>query len=126
MPTANDNHPVDDLLARWKTAFDAHRTDDLTALFTPDALFQGFGPEVLRGKEAVRAYYAAVPEVRVADVSVLGTFAFGAETAGGFADVVFHDPDGWRAPAHLSVVLQLTDEGWRIRQYHASKVDLGH
>jgi len=53
-----------DVLARWKTAFDGHRPADMAELFTPDALFQGFGPEVVGGRDGFRAYYEAVAPVR--------------------------------------------------------------
>ena len=56
--------PMHDVLDRWKTAFDGHETDVLAGLFTPDALFQGFGPAVISGRPAIRACYDAVPDNR--------------------------------------------------------------
>lgn len=116
-----------EVLDRWTAAFNSHRMDEITDLFTADALFQGFGPEVLSGQKAVRGYYEAVPEYRGADdVSVLDSYEIGDQVAGGFADVTFRDPSGWNARVHLSLVLQHSDDGWRIRQYHVSRVSDEH
>jgi uncharacterized protein (TIGR02246 family) len=115
-----------EVVDRWKTAFDGHRGDDMADLFTSDALFQGFGPEPVAGREAVRAYYAAVPDDRTADVTVLHSYAIGAQVAGGFAHVTFRDPHGWAAPVHLSLVLRFDEGAWRIRQYHVSRISPEH
>ncbi|MEZ0072082.1 SgcJ/EcaC family oxidoreductase [Planotetraspora sp. GP83] len=116
------SNPMEDVLDRWKAAFDGHQVDAMADLFTPGALFQGFGPEVVSGRDAVRAYYEAVPDDRSADVTLLHTYTIGQEAAGGFADVTFRDPAGWEAAVHLSLVLQLREGAWRIRQYHVSRV----
>ncbi|MFC4114395.1 YybH family protein [Nonomuraea zeae] len=118
--------PMREILSRWKAAFDGHQVDTMADLFTPDALFQGFGPEVVAGRDAVRAYYEAVPGDRTADVTVVSTYTIGEEVAGGFADVTFRDPKGWQAPVHLSLVLRRDPDAWRIRQYHVSRVSAGH
>jgi uncharacterized protein (TIGR02246 family) len=118
--------PMPDILGRWKIAFDAHQTDVMANLFTSDAVFQGFGPTVISGREAVRHYYDAVPDDRSADVTVLHTYTIGSEVAGGFADVTFSDPAGWEAAVLLSLVLQRTRGHWLIRQYHVSQVMTEH
>ncbi|MFD4718950.1 SgcJ/EcaC family oxidoreductase [Streptomyces sp. NPDC087659] len=117
------NHPMPEILRRWKAAFDGHRPDDMADLFTADALFQGFGPTVLTGRDAVRGYYEAVPPGRTARATVLHTYTIGEQVAGGFADVTFGDADGWEARVHLSLVLRRDEGRWRIRQYHVSRVD---
>jgi uncharacterized protein (TIGR02246 family) len=118
--------PMEDILSRWKIAFDGHQTDVMAGLFTPDALFQGFGPTVISGREAVREYYDAVPDGRTADVTILHTYTIGEDMAGGFADVTFSDPAGWEAAVHLSLVLQDVEGNWSIRQYHVSQVMTEH
>ncbi|MFC4019065.1 YybH family protein [Micromonospora sp. GCM10011542] len=118
--------PLEDVLDRWKAAFDGHRVQAMADLFTPDALFQGFGPEVMVGRDAVRDYYEAVPDNRNAEVTLLHSYTIGREVAGGFADVTFRDPTGWEAPVHLSLVLQLSEGTWRIRQYHVSRISGEH
>jgi uncharacterized protein (TIGR02246 family) len=120
------NDPMRQILPLWKAAFDGHDPDAMAELFTHDALFQGFGPEVTTGREAVRAYYAAVPDKRFAVVTVVDTYVIGEDVAGGFADVTFSDPDGWEVPVHLSLVLVRDGDTWRIRQYHVSRVSTEH
>ncbi|MGW0211139.1 YybH family protein [Streptomyces sp. NPDC003233] len=115
-------HPVHEVLGRWKAAFDGHRPAAMAALFTPDTLFQGFGPVVVSGREAVRAYYEAVPAERSAHVADVQAYRIGEDLAGGFADVTFRAPDGWAASVHLSLVLVRDGDEWRIRQYHVSRV----
>jgi uncharacterized protein (TIGR02246 family) len=121
-----NNDPMQIVLERWKVAFDGHDVDAMASLFTPDALFQGFGPSVIAGREAIRDYYDAVPADRIADVTILHTYTIDQHTAGGFADVIFSDPHGWEASVHLSLVLQRDDAIWAIRQYHVSQVMTEH
>ncbi|MFF2515794.1 YybH family protein [Streptomyces sp. NPDC058086] len=116
------NHPMHEVLGRWKAAFDGHRPAAMADLFTPDALFQGFGPVVVSGREAVRAYYEAVSAERSAHVADVQGYRIGEGVAGGFADITFRDPDGWAVSVHLSLVLLRDGDGWRIRQYHVSRV----
>jgi uncharacterized protein (TIGR02246 family) len=118
--------PMEEVLGRWKIAFDGHQTDVMARLFTSDALFQGFGPTIIAGREAVREYYDAVPDDRIADVTILHTYTIGEEVAGGFADVRFSDPAGWEAAVHLSLVLRHVEGHWMIRQYHVSQVMTEH
>jgi uncharacterized protein (TIGR02246 family) len=119
-------NPIQDVLSRWKIAFDAHGTDVMADLFTSDAVFQGFGPTVISGREAIREYYDAVPDDRSADLTILHTYTIGNEVAGGFADVTFSEPAGWEAAVHLSLVLRRDSGYWLIRQYHVSQVMTEH
>jgi uncharacterized protein (TIGR02246 family) len=117
---------MQDVLGRWKTAFNHHETDVMASLFTADALFQGFGPSVISGRKAIRGYYDTVPDDRSADVTILHTYTIGEQTAGGFADVTFGEPSGWEARVHLSLVLQRANGNWLICQYHVSQVMTEH
>jgi uncharacterized protein (TIGR02246 family) len=119
-------NPMQDVLSRWKTAFDGHETDVMASLFDLDAVFQGFGPTVISGRDAIRGYYDAVPDNRSADPTILDTYTIGKEVAGGFADVTFSDPAGWEVAVHLSLVLRRANGNWLIRQYHVSQVMTGH
>ncbi|WP_370119329.1 SgcJ/EcaC family oxidoreductase [Streptacidiphilus sp. MAP12-33] len=118
---------VHEVVERWTAAFNSRDLKGMAALFAPDALFQGFGPEPLVGRDAVAEYYGAVPNYRRAeDVSVLHAWAIGQEAAGGFVDVTFRDPADWEARVYLSLVLQRTGDRWEIRQYHVSRVSNEH
>ena len=114
------DNPMEDVLGRWKTAFDGHRTDVMAGLFTPNALFQNFGPKVISGREAIRGYYVLVPDDRSADFTILHAYTIGGRMVGGFADVTFSNPAGWEAQVHLSLVLEIENGQWSIRQYHVS------
>ncbi|MFI5613721.1 YybH family protein [Amycolatopsis sp. NPDC051903] len=114
-------NPMAAVLAKWQVAFDAHDADAIARLFTEDALFLGFGPSPTQGRDAVRAYYAALPATLKADFEAGDPYPLGDTVAGGFAQVLFHGPD-FHEPVHLSLVLVLVDGDWRIRQYHVSKV----
>jgi uncharacterized protein (TIGR02246 family) len=123
-------HQVDavhQVVRRWTAAFNSHDLEEMAALFAPDALFQGFGPEPLVGREAAAGYYKAVPNYRRAvDVGVLHAYAIGDDVAGGFVDVTFRDPADWEARVYLSLVLQRASGNWEIRQYHVSRVSDEH
>jgi uncharacterized protein (TIGR02246 family) len=118
---------VDQVVARWTAAFNSHDLKEMAALFAPDAVFQGFGPAPLVGRDAAVDYYQAVPDYRsAADVSVLHAWAIGDDVAGGFVDITFRDPDGWEARVYLSLVLQRSGHDWEIQQYHVSRVSDEH
>lgn len=123
------SHPLHAALDGWKSAFNSHDPDAMAELFTPDALFQGYGPEPTVGPDAVRTYYAAVAADRHADGAVLHTYDLGEDVAGGFAEVRIRDTESLQAHVYLSLVLvrQGTPQGavWRIRQYHVSPVMAG-
>ncbi|MEV5543959.1 nuclear transport factor 2 family protein [Saccharopolyspora shandongensis] len=50
---------IHEVLDRWTAAFNNHQSDAMADLFTADALFQDFGPEVLSDREAVRDYHVS-------------------------------------------------------------------
>lgn len=95
------------VVGRWVVAFNTHNPAEMAALFASDALFQGFGPEPLVGRDAVADYYKAVPDYRRAvSAGVLHAYVIGDDVAGGFVDVTFRDPADWEARVYLSLVLQ--------------------
>ncbi|MEU4409638.1 SgcJ/EcaC family oxidoreductase [Streptosporangium sp. NPDC023963] len=116
------SHPMPVILERWKAAFDGHRPDAMAELFTEDALFLGFLPEPAAGREAVRAYYAAVPPGRTAEARILHTYTLGEAAAGGFAAVTFRGGEEGDVPVNLSLILVRDGDTWRIRHYHVSRV----
>lgn len=125
--TKNQVHAVHQVVERWTAAFNGHNLLEMAALFAPDALFQGFGPEPLVGRDAAAHYYEAVPEYRRAeDVHVLHTYALGDDVAGGFVKITFRDPADWEAQVYLSLVVQRSGHEWEIRQYHVSRVSNEH
>ena len=113
------------VLERWKAAFDGHRPDAMAELFTDDALFLGFLPEPVAGREAVRAYYEAVPPGRTAEVRILRTYTLGRRWQGVSPPVTFlggEEGEEGEVPVNLSLVLARDGDAWRIRHYHVSRV----
>jgi ketosteroid isomerase-like protein len=111
------------LLGNWKDAFNGRRVREIVGLFAEDALFQGLSPRLLVGRDEITTYYENVPAGMKATVEVLHSRTVDAEAVSGFATVVFTDAAGVALPVRLSVVAQhLDDDGWRIRQYHVSKL----
>src|SRR5258706_8676972 len=51
---------LDAVLTRWKAAVDAHQPEQVAALFTTDAIFQGLHPYTV-GPAGVAQYYAPQP-----------------------------------------------------------------
>ncbi|MUN37392.1 SDR family NAD(P)-dependent oxidoreductase [Actinomadura litoris] len=108
------------LLDDWQRAFDQHRSADLGALFSPDALFQGVSPVLRQGTAEIVGYYSDVPTGTTAKVEVLGETRLGERLVSGFAEVTFTSPTGEHRPVRLSVVAENHDGTWLIRQYHAA------
>ena len=118
---------VEQVVDRWVAGFNGHNPDALAAMFAADAIFQGFGPAPLVGREAVADYYKAVPDYRRAeDVRVIHAYRIGEDVVGGFVDITFRDPSGWEARVYLSLVLERSGSDWAIRQYHVSRVSEEH
>ncbi|MDG4864217.1 nuclear transport factor 2 family protein [Streptomyces sp. T-3] len=112
---------LSDLLQEWQTRFNRPAPEETAALFTEDALFQGLFPEPVVGPESILGYYRKVPEGTRAVARVLHAYQGGEDWIGGLAQVVFQQHDG-DIPVRLSVVAVRGDTGWRIRQYHVSRV----
>ncbi|MCX4099211.1 SDR family NAD(P)-dependent oxidoreductase [Nocardia sp. alder85J] len=108
------------LLGDWRAAFDGHRTGEMGALFTADALFQGMDRRLRVGPREIGSYYDDVAVGARVTVEVIGARVAGDGVVGGFADATFVLPDGEVRPLRLSLVVRRTGDGWRIGQYHAA------
>src|SRR5689334_182534 len=58
--SADEADMLEAVLTRWKAAVDAHQPEQVAALFTTDAIFQGLHPYTV-GPAGVAEYYAAQP-----------------------------------------------------------------
>jgi uncharacterized protein (TIGR02246 family) len=115
---------VSDVLGRWKVAIEARQPDEVAALFTEDATFQGLRPYVV-GRAGIADYYAGQPvglaphfhvmEIRQPAPGVV--FAYAA------AEFTFTD----RAPIPVLLGVLLTDVGggWLIAHYQVSPTPAG-
>lgn len=112
-------------LAHWKLAFDNHRPEDMAELFSPDAVFQGFTPALLTGREEIFGYYDALAPGVTTSFQVVQTRELAQNTIIGFAAVSFAYPDGRTVPVQLSLVLRREENTWLIAQYHVSSIFRG-
>jgi uncharacterized protein (TIGR02246 family) len=109
------------VLEQWATAIAEHRPADVAALFTEDALFQGFDPTPGVGRDYISRYYAKQPVGLRAEYELLSTRVIAQGALAGYARVLFKRPDGDVA-VHLTVIAQHGRTGWALSHYHVSKL----
>lgn len=109
------------VLDQWATAIAEHRPADVAALFTEDALFQGFDPTPGVGRDYISRYYAKQPIGLRAEYELLSTRDIATDALAGYARVLFVRPDG-DVTVYLTVIAQRGHTGWALSHYHVSKV----
>jgi uncharacterized protein (TIGR02246 family) len=115
---------VADVLGRWKAGIEARRPDEVAALFTEDAIFQGLRPYVV-GRAGISDYYAAQPVGLVPHVRVVELRQQDPRVIFAYAAVDFTFSDRATVPVLLGVLL--TDAGgrWLIAHYQVSPAPAG-
>jgi muconolactone delta-isomerase len=113
---------LDAVLTRWKAAVDAHQPEQVAALFTTDAIFQGLHPYTV-GPAGVAEYYAAQPTGLTAASKLLETRALSDGLVLGYLTVDFGFSDRATLTVYLSVIIRQDADGWRIVHYQVSRVD---
>ncbi|MBQ0995208.1 SgcJ/EcaC family oxidoreductase [Streptomyces sp. RK62] len=122
MPSITDDETVlHDVLERWRTAVDAHRPQDVAAVFTEDAIFQGLHPYGV-GRDAVTAYYASQPLGMRAAYRILETRRFADDLVLGYLDVEFTFTDRDPVAVKLAVLARRQDDGWYLAHYQVSRL----
>ncbi|MFE0533660.1 YybH family protein [Streptomyces nigra] len=122
MPSTTDDETVlHDVLERWRTAVDAHRPQDVAAVFTEDAIFQGLHPYGV-GRDAVAAYYASQPLGMRAAYRILETRRFAEDLVLGYLDVEFTFTDRDPVAVKLAVLARRQDDGWYLAHYQVSRL----
>ena len=119
--SASDADRLDAVLTRWKTAVDAHQPDDVAALFTTDAIFQGLHPYAV-GPAGVAEYYAAQPVGMTAQYTLRETRALSDGLILGYLTVDFGFRDRPTLTVYLSVIIRRESDGWRISHYQVSNL----
>ncbi|WP_328529929.1 SgcJ/EcaC family oxidoreductase [Nocardioides sp. NBC_00368] len=109
------------VLDQWATAIAEHRPADVAALFTENALFQGFDPTPGFGRDYINAYYAKQPIGLRAEYELLSTREIAPDVVAGYARVLFVRPDG-NVTVHLTVIAQRGRSGWALSHYHVSRI----
>jgi hypothetical protein len=112
---------LDAVLARWKAAVDAHQPEQVGALFTADAIFQGLHPYTV-GPAGVAEYYAAQPIGMTAAYTLRETRALSDGLVLGYLTVDFGFTDRDTLTVYLSVIIRRDAEGWRIAHYQVSRL----
>ena len=122
MPSTTDDETVlHDVLERWRTAVDAHRPQDVAAVFTEDAIFQGLHPYGV-GRDAVAVYYASQPLGMRAAYRILETRRFADDLVLGYLDVEFTFTDRDPVAVKLAVLARRQDDGWYLAHYQVSRL----
>ncbi|MGW4643349.1 YybH family protein [Sphaerisporangium sp. NPDC004334] len=110
-----------EVLDRWKAAVDGHEPEQVAALFTEDAIFQGLHPYSV-GRPGVAAYYASQPLGLTAEYRVLETRALADGLVLGYLAVDFSFTDRPPIAVNLSVLVRRTEEGWSLAHYQVSRL----
>jgi uncharacterized protein (TIGR02246 family) len=110
-------------LRAWAEGIRAHQPHEIAALFTEDAVFQGFDPVHVVGRAGIAAYYAKQPIGLSAAFHVAERRRLADDTILIYARVDFSPPDAAVIPVHLTAVLQHTAGDWLISHYHVSKIE---
>ena len=113
---------LDALLTRWKAAVDAHQPEQVAALFTTDAIFQGLHPYTV-GPAGVAEYYAAQPRGMTAAFTLRETRTLSDGLVLGYLTVDFGFSDRATLTVYLSVIIRQDADGWRIVHYQVSRLD---
>ena len=119
---ADEADLLDAVLARWKAAVDAHQPDQVAALFTTDAIFQGLHPYTV-GPAGIAEYYADLPVGMTAAYTLRETRALGDGLVLGYLTVDFGFTDRATLTVYLSVIIRREPDGWRIAHYQVSRLD---
>ena len=109
------------VLDRWKAGIDAHEPGSVAALFTENAIFQGFHPYVV-GPEGVAEYYDSQPLGMTVAYEVLRTRRLADGLVLGFQRADFDFADRPRITVYLTLLLKQTADGWRIDHYQVSRL----
>ena len=118
---AATERPLRVLLDAWAAGIAERRPADVAALFTEDALFQGFGPQPGHGREYIAAYYEKQPVGLRAEHELLSARPLSDTATVGYARVLFDRPEG-KVPVYLTVIAEHAETGWLLSHYHVSKV----
>jgi uncharacterized protein (TIGR02246 family) len=107
------------VLDKWKAAVDAHEPQQVAAVFTDDAIFQGLHPYAV-GPKGVADYYAVQPLGMTADYTVLETRRLDDDLVLGYLSVGFSFTDRPTLTVYLCVIVRRHGGEWKIAHYQVS------
>ncbi len=120
--STGDAEVLDAVLTRWKAAVDAHQPEQVAALFTTDAIFQGLHPYTV-GPDGVAEYYAAQPAGMTAQYTLRETRTLSDGLILGYLTVDFGFSDRPILTVYLSVIIRQDADCWRIIHYQVSHLE---
>jgi uncharacterized protein (TIGR02246 family) len=109
------------VLDQWKSAVDRHEPEQVAALFTEDAIFQGLHPYSV-GRAGIAAYYDSQPLGMTATYRILETRSLADDLALGYLAVDFSFTDRPVVSVYLSVLVRQAGPGWAISHYQVSRL----
>ncbi|MBN9597108.1 MAG: SgcJ/EcaC family oxidoreductase [Afipia sp.] len=119
--------PAEDLLSKWEKLFNDGKTEEIVALYTPDAtLFGTLSPSITTGSEGIKNYFATAAknktQVRAPDAPTVTKLSNGALVLSGIYEFSGTRADGqsFNAPARYSLVIQDQAGQWKIVHHHSS------
>ena len=121
--TVEQDRLVTGTLRAWADGIRAHEPQDVAAVFTEDAIFQGFDPTHVVGRADIAAYYAKQPVGLRAAFHITERRRIADDAVIIYARVDFSPPDAEVIPVHLTAVLRLIAGAWLISHYHVSKIE---
>ncbi|MGV9268302.1 YybH family protein [Kitasatospora sp. NPDC003701] len=110
-----------DVLDRWKAAVDAHEPEEVAALFTEDAIFQGLHPYAV-GRQGVADYYGAQPLGMTAAYRILETRQLADDLVLGYLAVDFSFTDRPVVGVNLGVLAKRLGDAWYLSHYQVSRL----
>ncbi|MFG2475912.1 YybH family protein [Streptomyces fagopyri] len=119
--TTDSEAVLRDVLDRWKAAVDGHEPERAAAQFTEDAVFQGLRPYSV-GRPGIAAYYDSQPLGLRAAYRILETRRPADHLVLGYLAVDFSFADRPTLGVTLGVLVERTEEGWRISHYQVSQL----
>jgi uncharacterized protein (TIGR02246 family) len=117
-----DTDALRDALDRWKAGIDAQEPEQVSKVFTEDAIFQGLRPYSV-GRQGVIDYYASQAPGMTVDYQILQTRRLAPDHVLGYVHADFAFPDRPTVSASLGVVVVHDGDGWSITYYQASRLD---
>jgi uncharacterized protein (TIGR02246 family) len=107
------------VLDQWKAGIDMQEPQQVAALFTHDAIFQGLHPYSI-GRQRIADYYESQPRGMTVSYRILETRRPAADLVLGYVSADFSFPDRPTVSVNLGALVTHGDDGWRIMHYQVS------
>ena len=120
--TQSEEKILQSVLDRWAEGIARREPEQVAAVFTEDAIFQGLHPYSV-GRQGIAEYYESQPIGLAAQYRILETRRFAEDLVFGYLDVDFSFTDRPTLGVKLSVLLTRLEGDWYITHYQVSRLD---